>query len=136
MRWSLVAMLMIAVPSTFTGIAERNHMYATWHRSHRAKLWLSMALIALTGYECVAVWSVSEPLAVMSAAGAAVIVGNLVVAFLLSFFGLRITLGRQGLGRTSYVPDMDRSPPVDVLEVVAAWKTEDPKMIDVLEEQR
>ncbi len=53
---------------------------------------------------------------------------------LLSFYGLRISLGRQGLGGTSYVPDMSRTPPVDILEVVGGWTHEDAKLIDVLGE--
>lgn len=134
LRGSLAAMLVIAVPSTITGISERNHMYATWHRTHRAKLWLSVALIGLTGFACAALFSTADGLRIASVVGVAVVVGNPLVVFLLSFYGLRITLGRQALGRTSYVPDMKRTPPVDILEVVGGWTHEDAKLVDVLGE--
>ena len=48
------------------------------------------------------------------------VLGNPLVCFGLSFYGLRITLGRQSLARTSYTPDMHREPPVDILESAAA----------------
>ncbi len=134
LRGALAAILVIAVPSTVTGVSERNHMYATWHRTHRAKLWLSVALIALTGFACAALFSTTDGLRIASVVGAVVVVGNPIVVFLLSFYGLRITLGRQGLGRTSYVPDTDRTPPVDILEVVGGWTQEDAKLVDVLGE--
>jgi len=134
LRGSLVAMLLIAVPSTVTGILERNHMYANWHRTHRAKLWLSVAMIVLTAFACAALFSTADRAAVVSVVGVVVVVAIPVVVFLLSFYGLKITLGRQGLGRTSYVPDMKRTPPVDILEEVARWQVEDAKLVDVLTE--
>lgn len=135
LRGSVAAMFLIAIPSTLTGIAERDHMYANWHRSHRTKLWLSIALLVLTAYETAVLWSRVEPVAVVSWSGIAVVLGNPIVVFWLSYYGLRITLGRQTLARTSYVPDMHRKPPVDILEAVAAWGTEDPKLVDVLGER-
>jgi hypothetical protein len=71
---------------------------------------------------------------VVSLLGFSIVIGNCVVALALSYFGLRITLGRQGLGTTSYVPEMDREPPVDILEVVAEHASEPPKVIDVQKE--
>ena len=70
----------------------------------------------------------------MSLLGLAIVVGNCGVALALSYYGLRITLGRQGVGSTSYVPDMDREPAVDILDVVAEHAHEPPKMIDVQKE--
>jgi hypothetical protein len=63
--------------------------------------------------------------------GLAVVVGNCCVVFGLSYFGLKITLGRQGLGGTSYLPDMDWEPPIDILACVADYSGDPPKLIDV-----
>ncbi len=134
LRGSLLGMLLLAVPSTITGITERNHMYAGWPASHRAKLALSLALIVLAAGELVILARTGEPLQVMSWLGLAIVVGNCLVVFGLSFFGLKITLGRQGLGRTSYTADMDREPPVDILATVAGYSSDQPRLIDVREE--
>jgi len=131
---ALIGMLIVALPATLTGISERNHMYANWPRSHRAKLVLSLVLVVMVSGEIVALWFDSGGNGVVSGIGLAIVVGNCAVALALSYFGLRITLGRQALGSTSYVPDMDREPPVDILEVVAEQAHEEPKMIDVQKE--
>ncbi len=131
---SLVGMLVVALPATLTGISERNHMYANWPPSHRAKLVLSLVLVVMVAGELVALRSGAGDRGVISGLGLAVVVGNCVVALALSYFGLRITLGRQSLGSTSYVPEMDREPPVDILDVVAEHAQEPPKMIDVQKE--
>jgi len=130
-RGSLVGMLLIALPSVVTGITERNHMYVNWPPSHRIKLALSVALVVLVGYELVAVVSADEPLRIGSALGLAVILGNCSSVFALSAYGLRITLGRQSLARTSYVPDMDFDPPMNILDCVAEFADVPPKLIDV-----
>jgi len=57
-----------------------------------------------------------------------------IVCLALSYYGLRITLGRQALAATSYVADLDREPPVDILDNVAAHVTEKAKVTDILEE--
>ena len=131
---ALVGMLIVAVPATVTGISERNHMYANWPKSHRAKLVLSLILVVMVSGEIVALGFGSGGHGVLSGIGLAIVIGNCTVALALSYFGLRITLGRQGVGSTSYVPDMDREPPVDILEVVAVHAQEEPKMIDVQKE--
>ena len=130
----LLGMLIVALPATLTGISERNHMYANWPPSHRAKLVLSLALIVLVFAEIVALWSGAGQSGVISWLGFAIVVGNCTVALALSHYGLRITLGRQGFGSTSYVADMDREPPVDILDVVAEHAHEVPKMIDIQKE--
>jgi len=131
---ALVGMLIVALPATLTGISERNHMYANWPRSHRAKLVLSLILVVLVSAEIAALWSGAGGRGVVSWLGLAIVVGNCAVALALSYYGLRITLGRQGVGSTSYVPDMDREPPVDILDMVAEQAQEPPKMIDVQKE--
>jgi hypothetical protein len=120
---ALVGMLIVALPATLTGISERNHLYANWPPSHRAKLVLSLVLVVMVCGHGVVSWL-----------GLAVVVGNCAVVLALSYYGLRITLGRQALGSTSYVSDMDREPPVDILEVVAEHASEPAKMIDVRKE--
>ena len=131
---ALVGMLSIALPATVTGISERNHMYANWPPSHRAKLVLSLVLVVMVAGEIVALWSGAGEYGVVSWLGLAIVVGNCAVAAALSYYGLRITLGRQGFGSTSYVSDMDRDPPVDILDVVAEHAREAPKLIDVQKE--
>jgi hypothetical protein len=131
---ALVGMLLVALPATLTGISERNHMYANWPPSHRAKLALSLVLIVLVSGEIVALAFGGGERSVVSWLGLAIVVGNCAVALALSYFGLRITLGRQGLGSTSYVADMDAEPPVDILDVVAEHAHEPAKMIDVQKE--
>jgi hypothetical protein len=131
---ALFGMLILALPATLTGISERNHMYANWSPSHRAKLVLSFVLVVMVSAEIVALWSGAGARGVMSWLGFTIVVGNCAVAVALSYYGLRITLGRQGVGSTSYVPDMDREPAVDILDVVAEHAHEPPKMIDVQKE--
>ncbi len=133
-RGSLVGMVLIALPSVVTGITERNHMYVNWPPSHRIKLALSVVLVVLVGYELVEVVSSGGPPRVATALGLAVIVGNGSIVLALSAYGLRITLGRQSLARTSYVPDMDFDPPMNILDCVAEFADVPPKLIDVREE--
>jgi hypothetical protein len=131
---ALVGMLIVALPATLTGISERNHLYANWPPSHRAKLVLSLVLVVMVCGEIAALsFGIGEH-GVVSWLGLAVVVGNCAVVLALSYYGLRITLGRQALGSTSYVSDMDREPPVDILEVVAEHASEPAKMIDVRKE--
>ncbi len=134
LRGSLLAMLVLAVPSTISGITERNHMYAGWPPSHRVKLVLSMTLVGLVAGELVVLYGAVEQPDVLSWFGLAVIVGNCQVVFGLSFFGLKITLGRQAFGKTSYLPDMDWEPPIDILACVADYSADPPRLIDVREE--
>jgi hypothetical protein len=136
LRAALLGMLAIAIPATISGITERGHMYVNWQRSHQAKLALSLILLALTATELAALVLADRPLALASWLGLAVLVGNPVVCFGLSFYGLRITLGRQSLSRTSYTPDMHCTPPVDILEAAAAYVAGRAAVIDVQEESR
>ena len=77
-----------ALPATLTGITERSHMYVNWHRSHKAKLVLSLLLVALTGAEIVAAAHLGgRAVAIGSPLGLAVVAGNPVVCLALSFYG-------------------------------------------------
>lgn len=135
LRGSLIGILLIAFPSIATGISERNHMYVNWPPSHRVKLVLSIVLVGLVGLELVALFGSDGPLRIGSWLALAVIGGNTAVVFALSAYGLRITLGRQSLARTSYQPDMDFDPPIDILDCVAEFAEDPPKLIDVREER-
>jgi hypothetical protein len=135
LRGSLAAMLVLAVPSTLSGITERNHMYAGWPSSHRAKLVLSLALLAVVSGELIALGGTAGSPNVVSLIGFAIVVGNCSLVLGLSYFGLKITLGRQGFGTTSYIADLDREPPIDILSTVADFSGDAPKLIDVREEQ-
>ncbi|MBD3852125.1 MAG: hypothetical protein IFK93_12540 [Acidobacteria bacterium] len=131
---ALFGILIVALPATLTGISERNHMYANWPPSHRAKLVLSFVLVAMVSAEIVWLWTGSGGRGLISWLGLAIVAGNNAVALALSYYGLRITLGRQSIGSTSYVPDMDREPPFDILDLVAEHAHEAPKMIDIQKE--
>lgn len=136
LRAALIGMLAIAVPATVTGITERSRMYVSWQRSHRAKLLLSLLLLGLAAAELAGLATVAHPLSLRSWLALAVVLGNPLICFGLSFYGLRITLGRQALARASYTPDMHREPPVDILESAAAHVAQRAAVVDVLEESR
>jgi len=134
LRGSLMGILVLGVPATASGITERNHLYINWPPSHRAKLGLSMLLAIMVAAELLVLRSPDVALGISSWLGFAIIFGNCAVVFALSFFGLKITLGRQGFGRTSYVPDLDWDPPLDILSCVADFSDDAPKLIDVQKE--
>lgn len=129
-RASLAITLVVAVPATLAGVLERRHMYVTWHRTHALKLALSLLLIVLVAAELAALGRGGATVLV----GVAVVVCNTVAVALLSVYGLKMTLGRQSLARTSYRPDMLEQPPVDVLALNAAAIGEPPDLIDILQE--
>ena len=131
LRGSLIGMLVLALPSILTGVVERNHMYVNWPGSHRAKLVLSLALVVMASIELVTLARGDGSPTVGSWLGFAIVIGNCAVVFGLSFFGLQISLGRQGFGRTAYKPDMDWDPPLDILACVADFSGDPPKLIDV-----
>lgn len=132
---ALVGMLLMVIPATLTGILERNHLYANWPPSHRAKLILSLVLAVMVGAEMGGLVLGESTVPLTSLLGLAIVVGNNLLALTLSYFGLRITLGRQGFGSTSYVADVDREPPVDILEVAAEHAREPARVIDVRKEE-
>lgn len=135
-RAALVALLLVALPATLTGVTERAHMYVNWHPSHRAKLILSLLLVALVVAELAAVARGAGAATVASGLGLAVVVANPLVCVALSYWGLRITLGRQSLAPVSYVPDMVKNPPEDVLAAAAQHVADRARVIEVLEEHQ
>lgn len=128
---SLALVLLASVPAAVTGVGERNAMYARWHRTHRLKLVLSLALTVAVGVELALLSGGSAPLL-----GALIVGVNNALTLWLSALGLRISLGRQGPGRASYVPDMYRDPPVDILKGNAALKAEPARVVDPSSEVR
>lgn len=130
-RGSLAVILVLGLPAITTGISERNHIYVNWPPSHRIKLVLSVVLVILAASELAAVLGTRGPPRLGSVLAAAVIGGNCALVAGLSALGLRITLGRQSLARTSYKADMDFDPPVDILDCVAESADDPPKIIDV-----
>ena len=133
-RASLVLLLLAALPATLSGITERAHMYVNWHASHRAKLALSVTLLAMTAAELLAAATRHGPIAIVSWLGFGIVAGNPLVCLALSYYGLRISLGRQAIARLSYVPDMALAPPVDILAGAAAHVAERAKLTEVMEE--
>jgi hypothetical protein len=130
-RAALGGVLALALPAILTGIIDRNHAYATWHPSHRAKLVLSLLLVGLMA-TALALLLVPAP---HPAWLASTVAASVVVVLALAGYGLRITLGRQALARTSYVPDMLQRPPADILDAVAAAAAEEPRLLDPSEEE-
>ncbi len=131
LRGSLIGMLVLALPSILTGVVERNHMYVNWPPSHRAKLALSLMLVVMVSVELIALAGIDGSPVIASWLGFAIVIGNCAVVFGLSYFGLQITLGRQGFGATSYKPDMDWDPPLEILACVADFAGDPPRLIDV-----
>ena len=132
--FSLGGLLALALPATVTGVSKRNHLYANWLPSHRAKLVLSMLLVALVSVELIGLRHSTGVPRLFSWLSLAIVVGNCVLVLGLSYFGLKITLGRQAFARTSYQPDMDWDPPLDILACVADFAADPPKLIDVQKE--
>ena len=133
-RAALTGLLLTGLPATLTGVLERGHMYVNWHPSHRAKLLLSLAILVMTAAELATAAGTRGPAVLGSWLGVAVVAGNPAVCLGLSFYGLRITLGRQAIASTSYIPDMHREPPVDILVATAARVAERAKVLEVMEE--
>ena len=130
---------LFSIPATLSGISEINKMYVNWHFTHKAKLLISIILLVSSGYvlydafTCLPEGSmrcISDGFAFRSFL--IVIINNLCV-WLLSFYGLRITLGRQSLAKTSYTPDFyNKKNPVDILDVVRDEIREKPKIRGII----
>lgn len=130
-RASLVVVLAVGVLATVSGVLERRHLYVTWHRTHTLKLWLALALAALAA---LALRAIAAPGAAGSASVPLLLAGLVAVGAALAVLGLKMTLGRMSLAATSYVPDLEQEPPVDVLAATAARLAEPPDLIDPMEE--
>jgi hypothetical protein len=130
-RASLVVVLVVGILATATGVLERRHLYVTWHRTHTLKLWLALAMLVLAaaGVGALAGLVPGGPPSVLAA-----VAGLVPVAAALAVLGLKMTLGRQSFAATSYRPDLEQEPPVDVLAATAARLAEPAELIDPMEE--
>jgi len=132
LRASLAVVLLAGILATVTGVLERRHLYVTWHPTHTRKLWLALALVALSALALGALAAAGPggaPLVLAALAGLVLAAAGLAV------LGLKMTLGRMSLAATSYVPDLEQEPPVDVLAATAARLAEPPDLIDPMEEE-
>lgn len=122
--FSLFFLLLLAVPATISGIAETNKMYPKWHNTHKIKLFLSLILIILAFFLlCLDFQNVQFSIFFSFLI--------LIVVFFLSFYGLKITLGRQSLARTSYVPDFfNKTNKKDIIDEAEKYIKEKPKRLD------
>ncbi len=128
---SLAIALAVALPATASGILERSHAYVTWSATHKAKLALSLVLLAARRRRA---RHAGRRRCRTSPSGVMVVAINPVVAFLLSAFGLKMTLGRQSLAGTSYVPDLDQRAAGRRARRHRGHLAEPPDLIDILEE--
>lgn len=126
-RLSLVVLFLSSLPATISGIFETNKMYPKWHKTHKIKLLLSVLICVFTLFEIVAITNDNAGFLLKFVL---YFVNNLIV-FLFSFYGLKITLGRQSISKTSYVPDFfNKETPVDILNEVKKYVKEKPKRVD------
>jgi hypothetical protein len=77
-----------------------------------------------------------EAAELMGPLGILIIVINNIANFFLGAYGLKISLGRQGFGKTSYEPDLFKKEPFDILTKVGEYSKDKPKYIDIYEENR
>jgi len=130
-----VLLFLTMLPSVLTGIFERGHIYVKWHSTHQIKLVLSLLFIMMLVIELVLIKSGGLNAEMFELQGILIIFGNNIVSFLLCKYGLKITLGRQSLEKTSYEPDMLKKEPVDILVINGELKKEEPKYLDLLVER-
>ncbi|NLN62973.1 MAG: hypothetical protein GX146_08850 [Myxococcales bacterium] len=129
---AIIMMFLISLLAVFTGLSDRNDVYGKWHSTHHIKLWSSLLLIGALGFEMVH-WFCADPnaTAMFSLYGGLVVIANNVLIALLSIFGLKITLGRQSLAGTSYVPDLfNKEARRDILDEVRVNVREEAKVVD------
>ena len=133
--FSLIVILLISIPSIFTGIVERNHVYAKWHSTHKIKLVLSALLVLAIMVELIVLSSSGLGTSLFSLSGLLIILVNNLVVFFLGVYGLKISLGRQSFGKESYEPDLFKKEPVDILVNAAEQRTKEAKYLDLLTER-
>ncbi len=126
-RLSLFILFLSSLPASVSGVFETNKMYPRWHNTHKIKLFLSVLICIFSIVEIVAIANDCHGFLLKFGL---YFVNNLII-FLLSFYGLKITLGRQSIAKTSYVPDFfNEENPVDILNEVKEYVKEKPKRVD------
>lgn len=133
--FSIITIFLTSIPSTLSGIFERNHVYAKWHSTHKVKLILSLILmLCLIGQISFLYRSgLGDPM--VSFFGFLIIFGNNVIVFALGVYGFKISLGRQSIGKASYTPDLFKEEPVDILENAGILRKQEAKYLDLLTER-
>ena len=130
-KLGVAVIFLVSLPSLVTGVLDRNKMYAVWSSTHRMKMAFSVFLILATLAEASAWFFPGISKAPLSAYGLAVMGLNNLLIFLLAALGLKITLGRQSLEKTSYTPDLfNKVKKVDILDLVREHVREKPKIVD------
>lgn len=132
---SVILSFLTTLPSILSGVFERGHIYVRWHPSHQAKMLLSLLLTAMLVVELVMFAKGGLADEMFSLTGILVIFGNNIVTFLLCKYGLKISLGRQSLEKTSYTSELSGQQPVDILVTAGELKKEPPKYLDLLTER-
>ena len=97
--------------------------------------WPAAILMVVLVVELSAMFGGGVPAPAFSWLGFLIIVVNNVLSFWLGALGFKISLGRQSIGKTSYVPDMFRSPPIDIIDANAAELADLPRTIDPSSEE-
>lgn len=128
--FSLFLLFIISIPATLSGVFEISKMYARWHNSHKIKLILSLSLILLSCFRLIILF-LGDVSAFLNVSIYSLLI---VIVFFLSYYGLKITLGRQSLGKTSYEPDFfKKNAPVDILKEAEVYVMEKPKRVDIFD---
>ena len=133
--FSIVIIFLTTIPSILSGIFERGHIYAKWHTTHKTKMIFSILLLAMLSIELILMIQNGVQGGLFSLLGLFIIFGNNVIVFILSVLGLKISMGRQSLAKTSYVPDLFKKDHTDILVLAAKLKKEAPKYIDLTQER-
>ena len=133
--FSLIVIFLVTFPSILTGVFERNHIYAKWHSTHKIKLILSFVLVIGLIIELSILFQSGMPRSLLSLFGFLTVVLNNGLVFFLGVYGLKISLGRQSFGKTSYTPDLFKEEPIDILVVAAEQRKKEAKYLDILTER-
>ena len=133
--FSIVIIFLTTIPSILSGIFERGHVYAKWHTTHKVKMVYSSLLLAILGIELILMMQNGVQDELFSLLGILLIFGNNVIAFILGALGLKISMGRQSLAKTSYIPDLFKKDHTDILVTAGKLRKEAPKYIDLTQER-
>jgi len=124
---SLFVLFLTSFPAAVSGVFETNKMYPVWHKTHKIKLTLSVLIFVLSLIEIVAILKLYDGVLL----GLSVYFINNIIVLMLSYYGLKITLGRQSFAKTSYTPDFfNKEKPYDILDEVRGYIKEKPKRVD------
>lgn len=101
----IVLALLAAIPTTLTGVFERNRKYGAWLDTQKIKLGFSLFLLVLLSVETAELLrpgTLPGGRGLFSPFGLLVVVGNNLAVFVLSYLGLRIVFGRQSFKGASF----------------------------------